>query len=93
MDRVYGSQDHDCLSVHGELVTMGQHGYSGAREVIVIAQRERERERGGRRGYHQWRHLEAELRRWPYDDTQQRRPVVLRWGDGSGCEEERLELG
>jgi hypothetical protein len=45
MDRVYGSQDHDCLSVHGELVTMGQHGYSGAREVIVIAQRERERER------------------------------------------------
>jgi hypothetical protein len=32
--------------------------------IIVIAQRERERESGGgRRGSHQWCHLEAELRR------------------------------
>jgi hypothetical protein len=44
MDRVYGSRDHGWLSVHGGLVTMGQHGRSEAREVIVIAQRERERE-------------------------------------------------
>jgi hypothetical protein len=45
MDRVYGSRDHGWLSVHGGLVTMGQHGRSEAQEVIVIAQRERERER------------------------------------------------
>jgi hypothetical protein len=53
----------------------------------------KERERGGRRGSHQWRHLETELRRWPHDDAQQRRPVVLRWGDDSRCEDERLEPG
>jgi hypothetical protein len=46
MDRVYESRDHSWLSVHGELMTMGRHGRSGAREVIVIAQRER----GGRQG-------------------------------------------
>jgi hypothetical protein len=40
---VYGSQDHDCLSIHGGLTTMERCGRSGAREVIVIAQRERER--------------------------------------------------
>jgi hypothetical protein len=44
MNRVYGSQDHVWLSVYGGLVTMGLHGRSEAREVIVIAQRERERE-------------------------------------------------
>jgi hypothetical protein len=44
MDQVYGSRDHGCLSVHGGLTTMGQHGHSGVREVIVIAQRGRERE-------------------------------------------------
>jgi hypothetical protein len=42
MDRVYESRDHSWLSVHGELMTMGRHGRSEAREVIVIAQRERE---------------------------------------------------
>jgi hypothetical protein len=51
---------------------------------------ERERERGGRRGSHQWRHLAAELWRWSHDGAQKRRPVVLRWGDGSRREEERL---
>jgi hypothetical protein len=45
IDRVYGSRDHDCLSVHGGLTTMGRRGCSGAREVVVIAQKERERER------------------------------------------------
>jgi hypothetical protein len=33
------------------------------------------------------------LRRWPHNNAQQRRLVVLRWGDGSGHEEERLKLG
>jgi hypothetical protein len=47
MDQVYGSRDHGCLSIHGGLATMGQRDRSGAREVVVIAQRERERERGG----------------------------------------------
>jgi hypothetical protein len=42
MDRVYESWDHDWLSVHGGLATMGQRGRSRAREVIVIAWRERE---------------------------------------------------
>jgi hypothetical protein len=37
--------DHGWLSVHGGLVTMGWHDRSGAPEVIVIDQRERERER------------------------------------------------
>jgi hypothetical protein len=49
MDRVYGSRDYGCLSVHGGLVTMWRRGCSGAQEMIVIAQRER----GGRRGSHQ----------------------------------------
>jgi hypothetical protein len=61
----------------------------------MIARREREREReserGGHLSSHQWRRLEAELRRWPHNDAQQRQPVVLRWGDGSEHEEERLE--
>jgi hypothetical protein len=87
IDRVYGSQDHDWLSVYGGLATMRQRSCSGAREVIVIARRERT----GRPGSHQWRHLEAELRRWPHDDAQQRRVVVLQWGDGSGREKKRLE--
>jgi hypothetical protein len=42
MERVYGSRDHDWFSVHGGLTTMGQRGRSGAREVVMIAQRERE---------------------------------------------------
>jgi hypothetical protein len=42
---VSGSPDHDWLSVHGGLMTMGQCGRFGALEVIVAAQRERERER------------------------------------------------
>jgi hypothetical protein len=50
MDQVYGSQDHSWLSVHGGLTTMGRHDRSGAREVIVIDWRERER--GGRHGSH-----------------------------------------
>jgi hypothetical protein len=41
---VSGSPDHDWLSVHGGLMTMGQCGRFGALEVIVAAQRERERE-------------------------------------------------
>jgi hypothetical protein len=45
MDRVYESQYHDWLSVHGGLAIMEQHGRSRAWEVIVIARRERERER------------------------------------------------
>jgi hypothetical protein len=44
MDQVDGSQDHSWLLVHGGLVTMGQRDRSGARKVIMIAQRERERE-------------------------------------------------
>jgi hypothetical protein len=44
MDRVYESQYHDWLSVHGGLAIMEQHGRSRAWEVIVIARRERERE-------------------------------------------------
>jgi hypothetical protein len=74
MDQVYGSRDHDWLSLHGGLVTMKRHGRSGAREVIMIAQRER-----GRRSCHQWCHLEAELQRWPLDCAQQRRPMVLQF--------------
>jgi hypothetical protein len=45
MDGVYGSREHVWLSVHGGLVTMGKHGRSKAWEVVVTAQRERERER------------------------------------------------
>jgi hypothetical protein len=52
-----------------------------------------ERERGVRRGSHQWHHMEAKLWRWPHDGAQQRQPVVPHWGDGSGREEERLEPG
>jgi hypothetical protein len=54
---------------------------------------ERERVRGGCRDSHQWRHLEMELQRCPHDGAQHRRPMVLRWGDGSRREEERLEQG
>jgi hypothetical protein len=42
MDRVYGSRDHSCLSAHGGLATMGRRGHSIAREVVVIAWKERE---------------------------------------------------
>jgi hypothetical protein len=69
---------------------MGQRRYSRAQEVIVIAQRERER--GGHVGSHQWCDLEVELCRWPHDGAQQRWQVVIQWGDSSG-REERLELG
>jgi hypothetical protein len=48
---------------------------------------------GGNQGSHQWHHLKAELWRWPHDGAEQRRPVVLQWGDGSGHEEDRLESG
>jgi hypothetical protein len=47
MDRVYGSRDHGWLSVHGGLTTMGRRGHSGAREVVMIAQREREKRSSG----------------------------------------------
>jgi hypothetical protein len=43
MDRVYGSWYHSWLSVHGGLTTMARGGRSGARELVVIAQREREK--------------------------------------------------
>jgi hypothetical protein len=43
MDQVYGSPNHEWLSVHSGLVTMGRHGRSGARDIVVIAQRERDR--------------------------------------------------
>jgi hypothetical protein len=82
-----GYVDHGRLSVHGGFTTMGRRGRSGAQEVIVIARRERERERGRCRGSHQCRQLEPELWRWPHNRAQQRRPVVLRLGDGSGREE------
>jgi hypothetical protein len=49
-----------------------------------------ERERGGR-GSHQWRHLTAGLRRWSGGSAQQRRAVVLQWGDSPGREEGKLE--
>jgi hypothetical protein len=85
---VYRLRDHDWLSVHGGLATMGRGGHSEAQEVIMIAQRER----GGCQGSHQWRHLEVELQRWSHDDTQQRRSAVLRWRDGFE-RENRLESG
>jgi hypothetical protein len=43
MARVYGSRDHGWLSIHGGLTTMGRCSRFEAREVIVIARRERER--------------------------------------------------
>jgi hypothetical protein len=43
MDRVYESRDHNWLSVHGGLMTIGRRDRSGAREVVVVARRERER--------------------------------------------------
>jgi hypothetical protein len=42
VDPIYKSQGHGWLSVHGGLTTMGQRSRSGAREVIVVAQRKRE---------------------------------------------------
>jgi hypothetical protein len=44
MARVYRSRDHGWLSIHGGLTTMGRCSHFEAREVIVIARRERERE-------------------------------------------------
>jgi hypothetical protein len=41
MDLVYGSRDHVWLSVHCGLMAMGQHDRFKAREVVVIALRER----------------------------------------------------
>jgi hypothetical protein len=43
MDQVYESPNHEWLLVHSGLVTMGRHGRSGARDIVVIAQRERDR--------------------------------------------------
>jgi hypothetical protein len=62
MDWVYGSRNHDWLFVHGGLATMGRRGRSGSQEFVVIAWKERERERGGCLGCHQWRHLEMTTR-------------------------------
>jgi hypothetical protein len=59
MDLVYGSRDHNWLSIHSGLVTMGRRSRSGARKIIATAWRERQR--GGRWSSHQWCHLEAEL--------------------------------
>jgi hypothetical protein len=50
MDQIYGSRGHGWLSVHGGLMSMGRHCRSRAREVVMIAQRERER--GGHWGSH-----------------------------------------
>jgi hypothetical protein len=75
MDWIYGSRDHGWLSVHGGLVTMGRRsplGLGGRRDCL-----EREREKGGHQNSHQWRHLEVELQRWPHDDAQKRRSVML----------------
>jgi hypothetical protein len=44
IDRIYGSRDHGWLSIYGGLTTIWQCGRSKAQEVIVTAQRERERE-------------------------------------------------
>jgi hypothetical protein len=44
MNRLYGSRDHDWLSVHGGLPTMGWCGHSIAREVVVIVWKEIEGE-------------------------------------------------
>jgi hypothetical protein len=46
MDQVYGSRDHDWLSVRGGLTTMGWRGRSGPREIVVISRRKRERSSG-----------------------------------------------
>jgi hypothetical protein len=75
-----------CTRDHG--VARPLQGSEGRRDSSEI---DRERERGGYWGSHQWRCLEAELWRWPHDDAQQRWPMVLRWGDDSECEEEWLE--
>jgi hypothetical protein len=45
MDWVYGSRDHGSLSVHDGLTTMEWCDRSEARNVLVIAQSKRERER------------------------------------------------
>jgi hypothetical protein len=87
MNRVYESR----LSIHSGLMTMGRHGRSRAREVVVIPQRERER--GGHHSSHQLRYSEKELRRWAHDGAQQRWPVVLQWEDDSRRKEDRLEPG
>jgi hypothetical protein len=59
MDWIYGSRDHDWVLVYGGLMTMGWRSRFGAREAVVIAQREREVHCSS----HQWHQLEAELRR------------------------------
>jgi hypothetical protein len=41
MDQVYRSRGHNWLSVHGGHATIGRCGRSRAREVVVIARRER----------------------------------------------------
>jgi hypothetical protein len=43
MDQIYGSRYHGWLSIHGGLVTMGQHDRFGAWEAVVIARREKEK--------------------------------------------------
>jgi hypothetical protein len=45
MDRVYGSRDHDWLLVYNGLMNMGWRGRFRAREVVVVARRERASER------------------------------------------------
>jgi hypothetical protein len=86
--------DHDWLSIHGGLVIMGWRGHSIAQEVVVIAWKEREREREYVIGVLT---IGATWRR-SYEDGH---TTVLnrggRWcfdgGDGSECKEERLESG
>jgi hypothetical protein len=88
MDQIYGSRDNDWLLVYGGLAAIGQCGHFKTREVIEIARREEEGGGGVCWGSHEWRRLEAKLRRWPHDGTQQRWSVVLRWRDGSRREED-----
>jgi hypothetical protein len=90
IDWVYGSQDHGWLSVHGGLTTMRWRGHSRTRDIIMIAQREREREEevvGVLTNDATWR------QRLPHDNAQLRGSVVLQWGDGSGHEDESFEPG
>jgi hypothetical protein len=72
---------------------MGQHGHSGAREVIVIAQRGRERERRSS-GFLPIAPLGGGAAKMATQRRSiERRLVVLRWEDGSEREEKRLERG
>jgi hypothetical protein len=86
-DRVYGSQDHDWLSVHDGLTTMGWHSRSRAQEVVVIAHRERRSSRFSPMTQLGGGVMEMATRRHSTKATS-----GAPMGDGSG-REERLELG